>query len=177
MAAYHFHQLQSTAHGNNRLSYAIIAGLVIFMIVNISTKGGGISSSYVHSSGRFSNPDEASNLTLYSILSVTIEFNVLYSPFKIKLRDHRFINIVVKLKGLAREDHIGYKLQLNFDILVRSLVLRTNAKPLNLIFLCDEASIPLIEKTFAEEQPPFELSNKVRPLHVCFRTIRHGLIV
>ena len=83
------------------------------------------------------------------------------SPFKIRLRDHRFINMVVKLKGLAREDHIGYKLQLNFDILVRSLVLRTNAKPLNLIFLCDKPSIPLIEKTFAEEQPPFELSNKV----------------
>ena len=68
MAAYKFHQLQSTAgHGNNRLSYAIIAGLVIFMIVNISTKGGGTSSSYVHSSGRFSNPDEASNLTLCPI--------------------------------------------------------------------------------------------------------------
>ena len=81
--------------------------------------------------------------------------------FKIKLRDHRFINIAVKLKGLAREDHIGDKLQLNFDILVRSLVLRTHAKPLNLIFLCDEASIPRIEKTFAEEQPPFELSNEV----------------
>ena len=83
-------------------------------------------------------------------------------PFKIRLRDHRFINMVVKLKGLAREDQMGYRLQLNFDILVRSLVLRTNAKPLNLIFLCDAASIPLIEKTFAEEQPPFELSNKVR---------------
>ena len=79
---------------------------------------------------------------------------------------------MVKLKGLAREDHIGYKLQLNFDILVRSLVLRTNAKPLNLIFLCDEASIPLIEKTFAEEQPPFELSNKVRLTHVCSQIIR-----
>ena len=79
-----------------------------------------------------------------------------------KLRDHRFINMLVKLKGLAREDQMGYRLQLNFDILVRSLVLRTNAKPLNLIFLCDAASIPLIEKTFAEEQPPFELSNKVR---------------
>ena len=72
--------------------------------------------------------------------------------------------MVVKLKGLAREDQMGYRLQLNFDILVRSLVLRTNAKPLNLIFLCDAASIPLIEKTFAEEQPPFELYNKVRSI-------------
>ena len=85
----------------------------------------------------------------------------MWFQFKVKLRDNRLINIAVKLKGLAREDHIGYKLQLNFDILVRSLVHRTRAKPLNLIFLCDEASIPMIEKTFAEQLPPFELSNEV----------------
>ena len=175
MAAYHYHQLQTKPNGNNRLGCAIIAGLVVFMIVNISTKEGGISSNYVHSSGRFSNPDEAS--TFKTTLSYNREFNGLYAQFKLKLRDYRFINIVVKLKGLAREDHIGYKLQLNFDILVRSLVLRTNAKPLNLIFLCDEASIPLIEKTFADEQPPFELTNKVMLIEDCLHIIRDGHIV
>ena len=63
MAAYHhYHQLQATAaHGNNRLSYAIIAGLVVFFIVNISISGTTTSSKYVHSSGGFSNPDEASS--------------------------------------------------------------------------------------------------------------------
>ena len=61
MAGYHYHQLQTTSsHVNNRLSYAVIAALVIFMIVNISTRGDGSSANYVHSTGRFSNPDEVS---------------------------------------------------------------------------------------------------------------------
>ena len=70
MAAYHYHQLQTTVHGNNRISYAIIAGLVIFMIVNISSKGGGINSIYVHSTGKFSNPEEVRtrSFTLYTMV-------------------------------------------------------------------------------------------------------------
>ena len=61
MAAYHYQKLQTTtSQVNNRLSYVIIAGLVIFMIVNISSRGDGTSTTYVHSTGRFSNPDEVS---------------------------------------------------------------------------------------------------------------------
>ncbi len=103
----------------------------------------------------------------------------------------RYINMVIKLKGLWSETESGYKLQLNFQKLVRcaeklkcihcewpkvfnlftarrSLLLHTSKKPLQIVFLTDAR--PLIEQVFEEEHPPFPLENKVG--YIAVKTIK-----